>query len=581
MKFTLYSLLGVLALTIASCGGSKHISSDAPKGINPMGVRVDKQKMAGSTNLFIEGVKEKALENYNEAIHRFEESIQLNPYNDAAFYELSKLYLSTGAIEKSLENIQMACELDKSNYWYLEHQLNLLHSLKEMEAALPVAEKLVKLSPKNVDYRYKLVNLYHITRDHENAIQHLDSIEAIMGINRDVSMQKEKQYRFLKNKEKAVAEIERLYNYDSSDATNGLILAETYFKYGYVDKVESLVKSLSARFPDNARVFLVYAELERAKGNQTGYYEKLLVAFKSPTINIDLKMKQLMAYFNLIGKEPYDSQATNLSKAMIEAHPRNAKSHAVYADFLYNLNRQEEALPIYRDALALNKNIFTIWHQAMIVAAEIEDYEQTIEIADESSEYFPNQSIIYYIKSIAQLRLKQYEEVIPVIQQGLDLTFDNPALKSELYANQGEAYYKIEKFEEAYNAYDESLKINPDNVIVLNNYSYYLSLREEHLERAKEMSKRSNDLSPNNNSFEDTYAWILYKLKEYTDAIIWMERAIAHGGENSPTIIEHYGDALFQAGRIEDALIQWKKAKDLGSTGEFIDQKIKDGKLYE
>ncbi len=130
-------------------------------------------------------------------------------------------------------------------------------------------------------------------------------------------------------------------------------------------------------------------------------------------------------------------------------------------------------------------------------------------------------------------------------------------------------------------AYEKALEINPDNSYTLNNYSYYLSLRGENLEKAERMSKRSIQLDPGNPSSEDTYAWILFKLKKYRDAQTWIEKAISHNKNGSAVQIEHYGDILYHVGQKEKALQQWQKAISFGKASGKLELKINAKKYIE
>ena len=127
----------------------------------------------------------------------------------------------------------------------------------------------------------------------------------------------------------------------------------------------------------------------------------------------------------------------------------------------------------------------------------------------------------------------------------------------------------------------KALIYNEKNVFVLNNYSYYLSLRNENLEKAIEMSKKSNELSPDNASFQDTYAWILYQQKKYELSKKWLIKAYENGGELSPVITEHLGDAYFKLGDSSSALLYWQKAKNIGKGSKYLEQKIVEKTLYE
>jgi Tfp pilus assembly protein PilF len=131
------------------------------------------------------------------------------------------------------------------------------------------------------------------------------------------------------------------------------------------------------------------------------------------------------------------------------------------------------------------------------------------------------------------------------------------------------------------NAYDKALSYNPDNKYTLNNYAYYLSLRGEQLDKSARMAKHANELEANNAAFEDTYAWILFKQKNYKEAKVWMEKALAHSKNKSATQTEHYGDILFYLGDPDAAVQNWKKAKEYGGNSPALDRKINEKKYSE
>jgi len=116
---------------------------------------------------------------------------------------------------------------------------------------------------------------------------------------------------------------------------------------------------------------------------------------------------------------------------------------------------------------------------------------------------------------------------------------------------------------------------------VMNNWAYYLSLRNENLDKAEKMGRKANQLVKDNSSYEDTYAWVLYKQKQYEEAKKWIEKALEHGGEKNGVILEHYGDLFFQLGQTEKAFEYWKKAKAAGKHSDLLDKKIADKKMYE
>ena len=87
------------------------------------------------------------------------------------------------------------------------------------------------------------------------------------------------------------------------------------------------------------------------------------------------------------------------------------------------------------------------------------------------------------------------------------------------------------------------------------------------------MSSKAIALEPENGTYLDTYAWVLYMRGEYSQARYYMKLAIEKTKEPSGVLYEHYGDVLYRSGNKEEALKMWKKALELG--GE-VTEELKD-----
>jgi Tfp pilus assembly protein PilF len=150
----------------------------------------------------------------------------------------------------------------------------------------------------------------------------------------------------------------------------------------------------------------------------------------------------------------------------------------------------------------------------------------------------------------------------------------------DFYSGLGDAYNYNKEYEKSDKAFEDALKIDSDNTFVLNQYAYFLSLRKENLDRAEKLSKKANELQPGNRSYMDTYGWILYQQKKFTEAEEWLGNA-AKLGPNKPDILEHYGDVLYKLNKVDEAVKQWEKAKQAGGNSETLLKKIKEKKLND
>ena len=127
---------------------------------------------------------------------------------------------------------------------------------------------------------------------------------------------------------------------------------------------------------------------------------------------------------------------------------------------------------------------------------------------------------------------------------------------------------------EAFQAYDSCLQWKPDNVAALNNYAYYLCQANENLAKAEEMSYKTIKAEPNNSTFLDTYAWILFQQKRYEEAKIYLEQAIRNDSTLSNVVKEHAGDIYAQTGDIGKALDFWQQALKAGNDSATLKKKI-------
>jgi tetratricopeptide (TPR) repeat protein len=204
-----------------------------------------------------------------------------------------------------------------------------------------------------------------------------------------------------------------------------------------------------------------------------------------------------------------------------------------------------------------------------------------LEQAEKALEVFPDQSSVYLFYGVALSQNERHEEAVKILKSGSKLVVDDDNSLFSFYSSLGDSYNELKNYVESDKYFDKALEIDPKEPFLLNNYSYYLSVRGVDLEKAEKMSKLSNELQPGQASFQDTYAWILYRIGKYEEAKLWLEKALKSGGDTSGTILEHYGDVLYQLGNTDEALQYWIKAKDIGDVSDLIDQKIKDKKLYE
>jgi len=219
------------------------------------------------------------------------------------------------------------------------------------------------------------------------------------------------------------------------------------------------------------------------------------------------------------------------------------------------------------------------WFTLIQIYLSEQNYEQVLNITSRAKEFIPTASQWSFYSGIANFQLKAYEKALEDYKSALSLLQnDQSALKSDYLAQIGDTYYKLNKKEETFLAYDESLKANPNNIMVMNNFAYYLSEEKRDLKKAEKMSAKTIEKEPKNSTFLDTYAWIFYQQENYTLAKFYIERAIDNleKGQDSSVMFDHYGDILWKLGDKSKALEKWIKAFETDKTNEKLRLKIEN-----
>lgn len=532
--------------------------------------------------IYIDAVREKILGNNTIALNKFVQAMRINPRSAPVHYEMSSLYFSSGNLERAISSGEFAVKYDDKNKWYKMSLAELYMQAEKPDKALTLYQQLMKEEPNNTDYIYNTASIYTSLKKYDDAAKMLDRLEQIMGITPETTDQKKNLYLRMNKVDKAIKEVEKLIATNPAEANYLGLLADIYVANGMEEKAVEVYEKIIRIDSTNTQVHFALAEFYRDKKDLDRSFQFLKKAFENPFSSIDSKMAVMISFYDLSEKnEKLKAQAYELSELLIRAHPDDAKSYSIYGDFLVRDERYQEARDAFSRVLELDKSRFAIWNQVILLESELNNTEQVYKLSKEAVELFPYQPTFFLFNGIAALQLKMYQECVDILSEGQSIALGNPPMKAQMLATMGDAYHALKKYKESDEQYEKALKIEPNNTYVLNNFAYYLSLRKDQLEKARQMAEKANALEPNNSSYLDTYAWVLFQAGEFQEALGWIEKAIKYGGSGSAVILEHKGDINFKLGNIEQALDWWNKALEKNQKNDLLKNKIKDQKYYE
>lgn len=559
--------LAALVITLAffSCKGKKSATATSSAVLTGEAFQ----------QAFFTAETEKIKGNTTNAYKSFQECLSLAPDAGAVNFEMAKLEKDKlNNLPMALTHAQKAVASDKSNPWYHLLLAEIHRDMGKYELAIKEYQEVKKLKPGSAETLYELANLYLYQEKYAEAIKVYDELEQVNGPYEELSFQKHQLYLQIKQPDKAGLELEKLAEAYPEEARYWGVVAQFYQQVGNKEKAQIALEKMVKADPENGQVHYQLSEFYAAAGDDQKSYQELKKAFATTDVTIDQKINILLKYFNLTQYNPnFIGQAYELLALTEKTHPKEAKAASIYGDFLYRDKRDQEALTKYQTALALDGTKSLIWSQIMVIESGLKNFNELESDSRKAMELFPNMPEFYYYNGVANDRLKQFDKAIESFSFGKEIVVENDNLLIQFYSAMGGVYNEMKEYAKSDESYDFALGLNPDNAYVLNNYSYYLSLRKVKLDAAAKMAKHCNELDPDNSSFEDTYAWVLFTQGRYDDAKLWAEKAISHTSTNGE-LLEHYGDILYKLGKTVEALDRWKAARTAGGGSKNLEQKI-------
>lgn len=568
-------------LLFVSCKGRKAVTDgkgdETPKGTSSA---ADEKRFAA---MYVDGCAERMKGNLEQALKLFTECNRIDPSSIPVKYELATIYKLLGVNDQALLNAKICAQAEPKNEWYQLLLIECYNSLKQYNQSIKLRENLVKNFPARSEFKEELAYQYQIMGYYDKAFKIYDDLEKQMGINEQISLNKTKLLKNQKKFKEAEAELIRLSESNPDEPRYYSYLADFYLEQNDFEKAKKMYDKILLVDPDNPVVNLALHDYYSAQGKIAEAFEYLKKAFLNPDLDVFTKETIAQSFYKRIDSPDgatYKENGMELARIMLQVHPQTPEANGIYADFLMLDKKFREAAPYYYKAATSEKSNLRSWNQLLKVEYELGRFDSLENHSFRAIELFPNNPNVYFYNGIANMELKNYKKAAQSLKDGLEFVVDNKALMIDFYAGLGDAYNYTGEYEKSDKAFEDALKIDSDNTFVLNQYAYYLSLRKENLERAEKLSKKANELQPDNRKYMDTYGWILYQQKKYKEAEEWLEGAAKLGPKNA-TILEHYGDVLFKLNKVSEAVKQWENARAAGGTSESLLKKIKEKHLND
>lgn len=574
-------ILYILLLAVAGVALSP-LSAEGEKK-NELTTALSKTDQRKFDYYYYEGINLKAAGKYDAAFDAFSHCLSVDSTASSVLYELSFFYMQLNRPEKAVELLRRAVDNSKDNFTYRMALASFSRSLGMFDEAVEEYQRLAKKYPEKTELNFYLADALAQKGDIAEAIEAYDALESAIGMSEALSQQKFRLYMEIEEKEKAYREIEKLADKYPMEARYSLMLGDLYLENKEMDKALQYYEKAHKVDPQNPYYIVSMSNYYEAMGDNAASEALIRDALVNEKLDVETKVGILSRYIIRLQQTEKGMEGANtIFDDLIEQHPEDIDLKLMYGSLLTAQEKNEEAEFQYQLVTEMEPGNSAAWQQLLNLALRSEELDEVIRICITCMEIFPDAPEYYFYLGIAYYQQDKYKEALKTYRDGIEIIpVENGRLRSDFYGQIGDIYYQMKQMDNAYAAYEEALKFNPNNVIVLNNYAYFLSLDKSDLEKAERMSLKAITIEPENATYLDTYAWVLFVKREYKLAKIYMERAIERDTTNSSELADHYGDILYMVDQKEKSLTQWKKAKELGKESEVLDRKIAEETYIE
>ena len=522
-------------------------------------------------NFFLEAIVQREKGNSDAAFDLLRHCVDIDSTRSEAYFYLAQYYGALKQKDKILGMMKKAVDLEPDNTTYLETLANVYISQRQYAEGIEMLERLYDKSRERDEVLGMLVQLYEQQQDYDNAIRTLNRLETLEGKSERLSFAKSSLFTQKGDKKAAISEMKKLADQYPHDNNYRCLYGNTLYVNGQQKKALAIYHEILKDDPDNRNAqmaMLAHYNEQHDSAAANRLIEEILLNKQSSTEDRVTLMRQVIGDSERAGGD--STRVLQLFHRMLDL-PQSDADMALFCATYMNLKKmpKDSIGAVLEKAIQIAPDNAAARLQLVSYAWQNEDRDKVIALCKEARQYNPDEMVFYYYQGIAYYQNSQLDEALDAFQNGIGVITQqsDPAIVSDFYAVMGDIMHQKGMDREAYAAYDSCLQWKDDNIACLNNYAYYLSIKGEQLDKAEQMSYRTIKAEPKNATYLDTYAWILFMQKRYSEARIYIDQTLQNDSDTSAVLLEHAGDIYYHVGDTDKALVFWQQSLDRAIAG--------------
>lgn len=521
--------------------------------------RIGKDAARKYQYFYIEAVRQQDMSHYAEAFELFRHCIDIDSEAPEAHFAIARYFAAFSQDSIARLHYEKAVELEPENGEFLEHLGQFYLQQEEIDAAADLYERTSMKYPDRTELLEVLLQIYQYTKDNEKILQTLNRIEINEGNSEQLTLTKVQVFSQMGDDDGAYKALEELCKAHPSDLNYQVMMGNWALSHDRKAEAFDMFQSVLAEEPDHAQAQMSLMDYYNKEGNTALADTLLYKMLENPKTESQTRISlmrqviknneqaggdsiRILGIFDHVLQYPQKTNDMALMQVAYMEYIDMPKTEVKRA-----LEKVLEISP--EDVSARLKYIGILWEDS-IDDKVITECQKGIDFTPGEVAYYYYLGLAQYIQSNNVKDTPQEKTMLENAQKTfltgiLYMNKETPSgLCATIYMLTGDIKHSLGDNEGAYECYDSCLVYNPDEISCLNNYAYYLSVEGKDLKKAEQMSYRTIKAEPNNGTYLDTYAWILYMQERYEEANIYIDQAIRALGDNADDTIKEHSKAI-------------------------------------
>ncbi|MDZ7695279.1 MAG: hypothetical protein U5K69_29885 [Balneolaceae bacterium] len=314
-------------------------------------------------------------------------------------------------------------------------------------------------------------------------------------------------------RDSAIVQLKKIRGLDPDNLSTLHMLSNYYLEVDQTDDAKQMLREALDKNQRNPKTLVMLADIyvEEAQWDSVGTLLGNVVS--DPIVNKEAKLDVTQYLFSRYQQEPNNKHLKlaleNMLTKFTETAPEYGPAYALAADYYLNENNNTEALKALAKTNELAPRNDMAWRQRMQLLLAEGRYTEVIEAGKKADEYLPGS----FYTLLYRQRLpgnRPAAGVLKLVRKSLPDALAQTVQVGYLWLN-GRCLFGPGPMGGCKKILRAGPSLDPQNHNVLNNYAYYLSERDEQLEKAEKMALKAIEQVPDNPSYLDTVGWVYYK----------------------------------------------------------------------